>query len=332
MNNKQSSYTFLKQFSVRSLIVVCMFVLVALILFPRDISVTDRYQEGTWQEYPLTGTLPEEPVIPEPLSPNEVLQSLEYSQVILGSSTASLSGYTPSTQQSQEFDRIKQINQELVLLLNQERRTRGLSPLVQDPKLELAARMKINTMIQEGHFDHIGRDGRGVADFLNEAQFDHLRAGENLAFGPFESAQEIHNAWMQSPTHRENILYEQYTHIGIGTSALMVPSNDASENKSASILMSVQHFATNSKFCPIVDTQALVTKNNLEEAARIRLDSILQLEEQIKNQRVGGGIQVIEEYNENVSSYNQLIMRIEELINRYNRSVETYNACIRSLQ
>ncbi len=310
-----------------------MCVLIALVLFPQDTSVPN-HQEGTPGVGLVTGTSPEESLSQEqePLSPNEVLQSLEYSQVILGSSTTSLDTPTTSTQQSQEFDRIKQINQELVLLLNQERQARGLAPLIHDPKLELAARMKINAMIQEGHFDHIGRDGRGVADFLNEAQFDHLRAGENLAFGPFKNAQEIHNAWMESPTHRENILYEHYTHIGIGTSALFIPSTPESREESSTILMSVQHFATNSEFCPIVDTQALLTKNNLEEAVRIHLDTILQLEKQIKNQRIGGGIQVIEEYNESVSSYNQLIVRIEDLINRYNRSVEAYNACIRSLQ
>ena len=41
-----------------------------------------------------------------------------------------------------------------------------------------------------------------------------IQGGENLAFG-FDTAEEAVEAWMNSPTHRDNILYDEFTKVAI---------------------------------------------------------------------------------------------------------------------
>jgi hypothetical protein len=47
-----------------------------------------------------------------------------------------------------------------------------------------------------------------------ESGYDYVYAGENLAKG-FNSSQGVHNAWMASKSHRENILNANYREVGI---------------------------------------------------------------------------------------------------------------------
>lgn len=41
-----------------------------------------------------------------------------------------------------------------------------------------------------------------------------IQGGENLAFG-FNCAEEVMNGWMSSPTHKDNILYEEFTKMSV---------------------------------------------------------------------------------------------------------------------
>jgi hypothetical protein len=50
------------------------------------------------------------------------------------------------------------------------------------------------------------------ADFVG---FDYRALGENIAYG-YQNAAAVMQGWMNSPGHRANILYSQYTAVGIG--------------------------------------------------------------------------------------------------------------------
>jgi uncharacterized protein YkwD len=68
-----------------------------------------------------------------------------------------------------------------------------------------------------GAFSHAYNGRQPFVEMIRECG-RYRRAGENLSYG-YETAQEIHAAWMASPTHRENIT-GQYDRIGIACSGL----------------------------------------------------------------------------------------------------------------
>jgi hypothetical protein len=69
-------------------------------------------------------------------------------------------------------------------------------------------------MFQGQYWSHTAPDGEEPWDFIHEAGYSYKTAGENLA-RDFSSTGEMFDAWMASPTHRENILNGQFQEIGI---------------------------------------------------------------------------------------------------------------------
>jgi uncharacterized protein YkwD len=103
--------------------------------------------------------------------------------------------------------------EQLVALANQARAQAGVGQLQWDPALAAAALKHCQRMAQEGPIAH--RYG-GEADLSGRA----AQAGahfsvieENVAIGPAPAA--IHQEWMQSPGHRENLLSPDVDHIGV---------------------------------------------------------------------------------------------------------------------
>ena len=99
-------------------------------------------------------------------------------------------------------------------LVNQERIERGLNPLASNDKLQTAAQWKADDMIEKDYWEHF-HNGKSPWQWMNEAGYDYLDAGENLAID-FSELELVHQAWMNSPTHKENIINPKYKEIGIG--------------------------------------------------------------------------------------------------------------------
>lgn len=99
-------------------------------------------------------------------------------------------------------------------LLNKERTSRGLRPLVMDPKLQEVARAHSKDMFARGYFAHVDPDGNDPFDRMKAAGIQYLVAGENLALAP--NVDLAHDGLMNSPGHRANILTPEYGRIGIG--------------------------------------------------------------------------------------------------------------------
>ena len=104
----------------------------------------------------------------------------------------------------------------LVQLANQERKTRGLSELKVDPILQFAAYNKAKDMLNNNYFEHYSPTNKSPWDFIHEAGYNYQKAGENLAMD-FATSEGIHNAWMASQTHQDNILKKDYKNIAIAT-------------------------------------------------------------------------------------------------------------------
>lgn len=99
-------------------------------------------------------------------------------------------------------------------LINHERREAGLRPLAPDESLQLLARAHAKDMFARGYFSHDTPDGQDPFARMEAAGIDYLTAGENLALAP--TLELAHNGLMNSPKHRDNILFNEFGRVGIG--------------------------------------------------------------------------------------------------------------------
>jgi len=91
----------------------------------------------------------------------------------------------------------------------------GLPAYVMSSKLSSAAQNKAIHMVANDYWSHIAPDGTTPWDFMDQASYIYLKAGENLAYGFLTSAGTV-EGWMNSPGHRANILDEDFTQVGFG--------------------------------------------------------------------------------------------------------------------
>lgn len=104
------------------------------------------------------------------------------------------------------------VNQ-VLQLVNKERAARGLQPLTLDAKASAAAQVRAAECARS--FSHTRPDGRSCFTALKEGGVSYRRAGENIAYGQ-RTANSVMTDWMNSSSHRANILNSNYTSIGIG--------------------------------------------------------------------------------------------------------------------
>lgn len=100
---------------------------------------------------------------------------------------------------------------EVVRLTNSARSQNGYAALVEDGALSEAAAVRAREIARS--FSHTRPSGASFSSALSESGVSYLRAGENIASGQ-KSASEVVNAWMNSPSHRANILNSSYSRIG----------------------------------------------------------------------------------------------------------------------
>lgn len=103
---------------------------------------------------------------------------------------------------------------DLITLTNQERAQNGLLPLKENHELDVAATAKAQNMFQENYWAHFAPSGKSPWDFIHGSGYQFTYAGENLARN-FTNSQDIMTAWMNSPSHKENIVNTHYQEIGI---------------------------------------------------------------------------------------------------------------------
>ncbi len=99
--------------------------------------------------------------------------------------------------------------------VNIERQEAGLYPLQKDYLLTLAARLKMEDMIKYDYFSHTNpTNNKKWSEFIKESGYVYKKIGENLAIG-YNDPKKAVEGWMESPTHRANILSDGFIHSGI---------------------------------------------------------------------------------------------------------------------
>lgn len=104
----------------------------------------------------------------------------------------------------------------IVNLTNTERSGDDLKPLTRSDVLDRAATLKAEDMAKNSYFAHYSPEGVSPWYWFDSVRYDYLHAGENLAVH-FTDSDAVVEAWMESPTHRANIMNGEYEEIGVGS-------------------------------------------------------------------------------------------------------------------
>ena len=103
---------------------------------------------------------------------------------------------------------------EMLVLVNNERKKQGLGLLKADPEIAVVARKHSGDMFLRGYFSHYTPEGVDPFGRMKKDKVRFLTAGENLALA--QTLAIAHKELMESPGHRANILNPSFGRLGIG--------------------------------------------------------------------------------------------------------------------
>lgn len=106
------------------------------------------------------------------------------------------------------------LEEQVVDIVNKERKAAGKDALQLDEELSAIAALRAKEIAEK--FDHIRPNGTSCFTALNEAGYNYMSAGENIALNYKDSPAEVMNIWMNSSGHKANILSDDVTKIGVG--------------------------------------------------------------------------------------------------------------------
>ncbi len=133
--------------------------------------------------------------------------------------------------------------------VNKARSENNLQPLVMNDILSQAALAKGKDMFSKNYWAHFAPDGTSPWYFIRNSGYQYTYAGENLAKG-FTESKDVVDAWLASPSHRENILSDKYQDMGFA----ILEGNLQGEDT----ILVVQMFGKN----PYTETAAIPSENS----------------------------------------------------------------------
>ncbi len=114
---------------------------------------------------------------------------------------------------------------EIIKLINLERSKNGLGEYKMNNLLVKTSNNKASDMFKYNYWSHVSPSGKTPWIFFDEVGYKYKYAGENLAVG-FNTSSAVVDAWMKSPTHKDNILNSKYKDIGISVRKGVLKNNN----------------------------------------------------------------------------------------------------------
>ena len=99
-------------------------------------------------------------------------------------------------------------------LINKARTNAGLPILSKYEQLFKIARLKAIDMVKNSYFSHTSPTYKGPFEMMKSYNISYKVAGENIAGNP--NLEAAVNSWLNSQTHKQNILSNSYNYVGIG--------------------------------------------------------------------------------------------------------------------
>lgn len=216
---------------------------------------------------------------------------------------------------------------EIIEETNKQRIAHGLTPLSTNETLNRSAEIKVDDMIKRQYFEHQSPTGEGAADLAEEAGYDYVIMGENLALGDFDTSASIVDAWMNSEGHRANILSTKYQNIGVSVKKGLYQDKE--------VYFAVQHFGTSRSVCPVLnknlkkEIEAINANLKVEEGSILALKAKLEAPGASKSTTYQSDVTL---FNSKVDAYNKMLAESKQKIASYNREVQSFNKCIATFQ
>jgi uncharacterized protein YkwD len=128
---------------------------------------------------------------------------------------------------SQKRDQYAKLRMQLLEAVNRERIWAGLPALTYNRDLEMSAQLHAEDMLVREYFDHFSPEGLSHVDRIKSIGYANVDIatcdctafkaviGENIAKGQ-RSINWVMNEWMESPSHRRNILSSHFAEMGVG--------------------------------------------------------------------------------------------------------------------
>ena len=108
----------------------------------------------------------------------------------------------------------RQAEEEMIRLINRDRKLHGFPPLQEMPDLSQVAREHSRTMKERRRLSHVIPGIGGPEDRVKAAHIPHASILENVALA--RTVESAEGSLMESPGHRMNILDPAATHVGVG--------------------------------------------------------------------------------------------------------------------
>lgn len=121
----------------------------------------------------------------------------------------------------------------LIDFTNDTRQELDLPFLVRNELLQNSSLQKAKDMANLAYFAHESPDGSAPWKFFKMAHYGYSYAGENLALN-FPTSKRVHEGWLNSPKHRDNIVDPKFQEIGISVLSSLYQGKP--------VLFVVQHF------------------------------------------------------------------------------------------
>jgi uncharacterized protein YkwD len=107
----------------------------------------------------------------------------------------------------------QKIRNQLLKLHNKERKAAGVEPLSLNAQLTKAAQEYAEYLARSDEFSHTAKGTPRTR--VKDAGYKPTAVGENIASGQ-QSPTAVVKDWLESKTHKENILSEDYSEVGFG--------------------------------------------------------------------------------------------------------------------
>lgn len=110
----------------------------------------------------------------------------------------------------------------MLKLVNNERRKAGLNELWYSARVHEVCEIRASELTS--YYSHNRPDGTRFSTAFKEIGINYDKCGENIAYGRnmFSTPEEVFKAWMDSDSHRENILSPDFECCAFGLSVLKV--------------------------------------------------------------------------------------------------------------
>lgn len=132
---------------------------------------------------------------------------------------------TPPDLSDKTWTKVEKGMQQQILDITNVMRNYYKKPSVKwDGQVSKVAFLHSKDMAENNYFSHYGLNGEGLKERLAQQKIYYFSAGENIA-AQYPDAPAAMEGWLNSEGHREALLNEEYTHLGVGVYRLYYTQN-----------------------------------------------------------------------------------------------------------